>query len=233
MLSHSSAHALSARALVACLLSISLFAQQSPPPPPNPSSSPAYKIEILSAAGKVRKRKKNVLSSESVVRVTDANDVPVGGIAVMFSLTNLSGGAAAFTNGAVSTIVTTNAAGLAATGSVTAAATSSFQIAVAASVPGQALTATIPVNMAAAAAAGGAAAGGGAAGAGAAAAGAGGGAAAGAGISAGVVGAIVAAGAAAAVVAAKVATGGNDDVRPANPRVRIGGPGGVAVGPPR
>ena len=132
-------------------------AQQPPAPPAGQQEAPAnqkYKIEILSAAGRPQKRKKNVISSESVIRVSDSNDVPVAGIAVMFSLTSLSGGSAAFANGAMSTVITTNAAGLASTGAVSAAATSSFNIAVSASVGGQALTASIPVNMAAVAAGG-------------------------------------------------------------------------------
>ncbi|MEZ5356718.1 MAG: hypothetical protein R2762_29115 [Bryobacteraceae bacterium] len=188
------------------------------------AANSGYKIEILSAAAKP-KRRKNKISSESVIRVTDSNDVPVAGISVMFSLTGLSGGSAAFANGALSTVLATNAAGIASTGAVTAGVSSSFSIAVAASVPGQAvLTATIPVNMAAVAAAGGAAAGAGGVAAGGAAAG--GGAAGAAGISGAVVGAVVAAGAAAAVVAAK--TLGGDD-KPTPPRVRIGGPGEIGI----
>ncbi|MEZ5355027.1 MAG: hypothetical protein R2762_20515 [Bryobacteraceae bacterium] len=189
-----------------------------------------YKIEILSAAGKPRRRK-NMVSSESVIRVTDSNDVPVAGIAVMFSLSNLSGGSAAFANGATSTIVTTNAAGVAATGNMTASATSSFSIGVSASVPGQApVTATIPVNMATAVAGG--AAGGAAAG---------GAAGAGAGVSGAVIGVVVAAGAAAAVVAAKTLGGGGGSTPPptsgpppaANPRIRIGGAGTPTVTGPQ
>jgi hypothetical protein len=187
-----------------------------------------YKIEILSAAGKPQRRR-NMISSESVIRVTDQNDTPVAGIAVMFSLTNLTGGSAAFANGALSTIVTTNAAGLASTGAVTAASTSSFSISVAASVSGQALTATIPVNMAAVAAGG--AAGGGGSGAASGAAGAG----TGGGISGAVIGVVAAAGVAAAVVAAKALGGGGDDPTPPPPnaRIRIGGPGTPSVVGPR
>ncbi|MEZ5402376.1 MAG: hypothetical protein R2729_22065 [Bryobacteraceae bacterium] len=193
-----------------------------------PAAAPAYKIEILSAAGRPRRRQ-NMVSSESVIRVTDRNDKPVAGVAVMFTLNNITGGSASFANGASSSIVTTNSLGVASTGEVTAGQTSAFNISASASVPGQApVTVTIPVNMATVgtgAVAGGAVAGG--------TTGAGGG------ISGAVIGLIVGVGAAAAVAAAVALGGGNDTPSPTptptptNPRIRIGGPGTPTVTGPR
>ena len=224
----------SSRSLVCAALSIALLLTPPVAAQEVAAPEPKYKIEVLTAAGKVKKRKKNVISSESVIRVTDNNDVPVAGATVMFSIAQLTGGSAAFANGAVSTIVATNAAGIASTGAVSAATASSFSIAATASVAGQAVSITIPMNMAAVAAAGGAAAGAGGAAGGA--AGAGGGAAAGgaaaagatAGISAAVVG-VVAAVAAGAAVAAKVVLSSDDPPKP-GPSIRIGGPGTPRVG---
>ena len=201
---------------------------QTPPP------APKYKIEILSAAGKLNSRKKGVVSSESVIRVTDSNDIPVAGATVMFVIAQLSNGSAAFANGAASTIVSTNAAGIASTGAVGASASSTFNISVTASVSGQSVTATIPVNMSAVAA------GAGGGGAGAAAGGAAG--AGGAGISGAAIGILVAVGAAAAI-GAGVALGGGKSSNPvASPgpatptgglTIRIGGPGAATVSAPR
>ena len=191
-------------------LSIALMAQESPPPP-------KYKIEILSAAGNPKKRKKNTISSESVIRVTDQNDVPVAGVTVMFAISQLSGGSASFANGASSTIVTTNAAGVAATGEVEASATSTFNINATASVSGQSVTTTIPISMATVAAA------------------AGGGAA----ISGVMIGVIIAVAAGAAVGAAVALGGGSSSSTPSTPTtppvagIRIGGPGTPVIGAPR
>lgn len=211
---------------LALLLPVPAISQEGPP-------VRKYKIEILSAAATPKKRKKNVISSESVIRVSDTNDIPVAGATVMFAISQLSGGSAAFANGAASTIVTTNAAGIASTGAVGATQASTFNIAVTASVSGQSVSATIPVNMSAVASGAGAAGGGGAA--------AGGGAAgAGAGISGAMIGVIVAV-AAGAAVAAGVALGGGKSATPstgppttaAGPSIRIGGPGTPTIGAPR
>lgn len=196
--------------------------------------APKYKIEILSAAGKLNSRKKGVVSSESVIRVTDSNDIPVAGATVMFVIAQLSNGSAAFANGAASTIVSTNAAGIASTGAMGASASSTFNISVTASVAGQSVTTSIPVSMSTVAAG----AGGGAAGAGTA---AGGAAGAGAGISGAMIGIIVAVGAAAAIGAGVALGGGKSN--PTSPvtttppvpglSIRIGGPGTATVGAPR
>lgn len=197
---------------VALMLALSLppagLAQQSAP-------NQAYKIEILSAAGNPKKRKKNVVSSESVIRVTDRNDVPVAGATVTFLIVQLSGGSASFANGTSSTIVTTNAAGIASTGEVSATTASNFNISTTASVSGQTVTTSIPVSMATVAA----------------------GIGAGAGISGATIGIIVAVAAAAAVGGAVAATrgGGNNPpaAGPTTPTLRIGGPGTVVIGAPR
>jgi hypothetical protein len=168
-----------------------------------------FKLTVIEDASEFRRAQGGRVSSQAVVQVTDENDVPVAGIAVAFTIPQFVGGGAAFANGALTSVVTTNAAGLASSTFTTAASATAgnFSIAVSASAPGQVLTAAIPVNMSAAAAAGGA---GGAAGgvAGGGAAGAGGG------ISGALIGVLVAVGVAGAVVAAKVAGGGNDSPGP-------------------
>lgn len=201
-------------------------------PPQDPAAQPKYKITVLEDASKTKRGKKGRVSSDTVIKVTDENDVPVAGIAVAFAITKASGGAA-FGSGSLSAVATTNAAGVATSGSFSAAATSSFTMSVTASVPGGAITAAVPVN-AGALAAGAAGAGGGAAGAGAGAAGAG----TAAGVSTGVIVGIVA-GVAAAVAVGVVAAGGGDKTPnagtpPAPPRgtISLGG-GGVTFGPPR
>ena len=214
-----------ARSFLSLAISLALLpAQQQERPVPK------YKIEILSAAGSPKKRKKNVISSESVIRVSDTNDVPVAGVTVMFAISQLSGGSAAFANGAASTIVTTNAAGIASTGAVSASTASTFNIGVSATVAGQPLTATVPVNMSAVAGSAGGAGG----------AAAGGAAGAGAGISGAMIGVIVAVAAGAAVAAGVALSGGKNTPAAAGPTpttagptIRIGGPGIVTIGPPR
>ena len=216
-----------ARSFLSLAISLALLpAQQQERPVPK------YKIEILSAAGNPKKRKKNVISSESVIRVSDTNDVPVAGVTVMFAISQLSGGSAAFANGAASTIVTTNAAGIASTGAVSASTASTFNIGVSATVAGQPLTATVPVNMSAVAGSAGGAGAGGAA--------AGGAAGAGGGISGAMIGVIVAVAAGAAVAAGVALSGGKNTPAAAGPTpttagptIRIGGPGIVTIGPPR
>jgi hypothetical protein len=193
----------------------------------DPATPQKYKITILEDASKTKRGKKGRVSSDTVVKVTDENNVPVAGIAVAFAITKASG-AAAFTGGSMSTVVTTNAVGLASSGSFTATTASTFTMSVTASVPGGAITASVPVT---GSALGAGAAGGTSAGAG------GGGAGAGAGMSTGLIAGIVAGVAAAAVgIGLGVASGGNDSRPgpPAGPRGAISiGSGGVTFGPPR
>ncbi len=176
-----------------------------------------YKLTVVEGASTMKRAKKGRVSAQAVVKVTDENDVPVAGIAITFLLPQLSGAGATFAGGGMASIVTTNAVGLASSGSFAAVGGSSFSLSVAAAVPGGVISAAIPVNTAAlaigAGAAGGAGAGtGGAAG------------GAGAGLSAGVIGGIVA-GVAGAVVAGVVAAtkgGSSGPTQPTTPRGAIG-----------
>jgi len=193
-----------------------------------------FKLSVVEGASTAKRIKKKRVSAQTVVKVTDQNDAPVAGIAVTFAIPQIVGGGASFATGGLTSVVVTNAAGLASSGSFVAGASSAFSMSVAASVPGGVLTAAVPVNAAAALAAGaGAGAGGAGAGAGGAAAGgaAGGAAGAAAGISAGVIAGVAAGVAAAAVVAAKVATGGksNSTTSPPSSPTTIG-LGGATVG---
>lgn len=197
--------------LSACLI---LPATAAPQPQAPAADAPKFKIEILTAAGKAQKRRQGMVSSESVVRVTDENDVPVAGATVTFLLTQVSGGSASFINGTGTNVLTTNAQGLASTGPVTASPQSTFNIVASAGSAGQAASVTIPVSMAAVAA----------------------GVGAGAGISALAVTLIVVGAAAAAGVA--VAAGGGGSSSPttppaALPSVSIGFGNTVTFRPPR
>ncbi len=128
-------------------------------PAQQPAAPPKYKLTIVEGAATSKRVKKGRVSSQAVVKVTDENDVPVAGVAVTFTIPSLSTGGAAFANGALTTVVTTNAAGVASTG-FSAAASTSFSIGAAASVPGGAVvTAAVPVTTTAAAAAAGISAG--------------------------------------------------------------------------
>ena len=189
--------------------------------PEKPSQS-KYKLTVVEGASTMKRAKKGRVSAQAVVKVTDENDVPVAGIAITFLLPQLTGAGATFAGGGMASIVTTNAVGLASSGSFAAVGGSSFSLSVAAAVPGGVISAAIPVNTAALAIGAGAAGGAGAGTGGAAAGGAAGGA--GAGLSAGVIGGIVA-GVAGAVVAGVVAAtkGGNSSpTQPTTPRGAIG-----------
>ncbi len=123
-----------------------------------------YKLTVLEGASTSKRVKKGRVSSQAVVKITDENDVPVPGIAVAFTLPQLSSGGATFASGGLTSVATTNAAGVASSGALSATTGSSFSISVTASVPGGVLTGAVPVSagaVAGAAAAGGAAAGGG------------------------------------------------------------------------
>jgi len=193
-----------------------------------PVAAQKYKLTIVEGASTSKRPKKGRVSSQTVIKITDQNNVPVAGIAVTFTIPQFVGGAA-FANGALSSIVTTNVAGLATSSAFTTAAGTSFSMSVAAAVPGGALTAAVPVSTAAAAAAAGGAAG-------AAGGAAAGGAAAGtaAGVSAGVIGAVVAGVAAVAVgvgVAVAKSKGGGSS-SPSTPTGTIGAAGTPTFGHP-
>jgi len=189
-----------------------------------PSPAPKYKITVIDNASTAKRAKKGRVSAEAVVKVTDQNDLPVSGVAVLFAIPHLTSGSASFAAGALTSSVTTNAAGIA-TSSTFVAAHATFAISVTATVPGATITASVPVSTAALAAAAGGAAGAAGAGAG---AGAGGAAA---GISAGVIGGIVAGVAAAAVGIAVALKGGSSSSNSTTPPTTATGSIGVGSGP--
>ncbi len=188
------------------LLLTSGFAQEEPKVPSK------YKLTVVEDASKFRRGQKGRVSSQAVVKVTDENDKPVAGVAVLFSIQQV-GTPATFTAGTSTSLVTTNAAGLASSGSFTAASGTSFTINATASVPGGAISAAVPVTTAAVAAA--------------------------AGISAAAVAGIIVGVAAAAVGAGVAVTraggdSGSGPAVPSGPRGTISlGAGGVTFGPPR
>src|SRR5713101_2026174 len=75
-----------------------------------------YKLTIVEGASTSKRVKKGRVSSQAVVKLTDENDIPVSGIAVAFTIPQLTGGGAAFASGGFTSIVTTNAAGIASSG---------------------------------------------------------------------------------------------------------------------
>jgi hypothetical protein len=166
-------------------------------------SVPKYKLTIVEGASTSKRAKKGRVSSEAVVKITDENDVPVPGIAVSFAIPQLGG--ATFADGTLTSVVTTNAAGVASSGSFSATTGSSFSMSVTASTPGGALTSAVPVTTAAAAA--------------------------GAGISTGaLVGILAGVGAAAAVGIAVAMKGKGTNPPPPVPQGTIGLPGTPSVG---
>jgi hypothetical protein len=116
-----------------------------------PAGAPKYKLTVVPDASTSKRVKKGRVSSQVVVRVTDENDVPIPAIAITFTIPQVAGGAA-FANGGITAIVTTNAAGIASSGTFSAAAGSSFSVGAAAAVPGGTVTLAVPVTTAAVAA---------------------------------------------------------------------------------
>ena len=198
--------------------------QQSAPAAQAPATPQKYKLTVLEGASNSKRVKKGRVSSQAVVKITDENDVPVAGIAVAFTLPQLSSGGAAFASGGLTSVAATNAAGVASSGAFSAATGSSFGVSVSASVPGGVLTGTVPVSTAAAAA-GAAGAAGGAAGA----------AGAGTGISTGVIVGIAAAVVAGGVGAAVALKGkGGTPAPPAAPAIPgVGSATSITFGGPK
>lgn len=211
-----------ASVLLTILLATPGWPQQEPPKPETPQK---YKLTVVENASRAKRVKKNRVSAEAVVKVTDENDIPIAGIAVTFTIPNLAGGAT-FATGSFTSVVTTNAVGLASSGSFVTGTSTAFSMSAVASIPGGTISAAIPVNTAAAIAGAGAGAGG-------AGAGAAGGAAGGtaAGVSTGLVVGIVAGVAAVGAVVAKVATGGGSSSPTSNPPNRPSATIGVGSGP--
>ena len=189
-----------------CLFLISASTIPAQVPAPVQASVQKYKLTVVEGASTTKRAKKNRVSSQSVVKVTDENDVPVPGVAVTFTIPQFTGGGATFANGQSTSIVTTNAAGIASSGTFTVVAGSAFSMGVGAAVPGATLATTVPVAVSAVVA----------------------GAAVGVGISTGLLVGIIA-GVGAAVAAGVVVAnkgGGN------SPTGTIGAPGAVTFGHP-
>ncbi len=113
--------------------------------------APKYKLTIVEGASTSKRVKKGRVSSQAVVKITDENDVPVPAIAITFTIPQGASGAA-FANGGFTSIVTTNEAGIASSGTFSASAGTSFSINATAAAPGGAVTTTVPVTTAAVAA---------------------------------------------------------------------------------
>jgi len=167
-------------------------------------TSQKYKLTIIKGAPTSRRSKKGRVSSEAVVQVTDSNNVPVPGITVTFLLPQVGSSGAAFGNGALSAIVTTNATGVASSGSISAAAGSTFSVGVSAAGPSGVATATVSISAAAVGAA----------------------------VSTGVIVAIAAVVVGGAVVAAKVVAGSKGSTPPPTPSGAIGAAGAPTFGHP-
>jgi len=175
----------------------------------------SYKLTVVQDARNAKRVRKNRVSAEAVVMVTDENDLPVPGIAVTFSIPLFAGGGSSFANLSLTSMGVTDSAGRASSLFVTAGGPN-FVMTVTAKVPVGMLSATIPVNPVALAAATGAL---GAAG----------------GVSTWLVVGIVVGAVAVGSVVAKVATSGNGNPSASSPgglTATIGGAGGVTLGPP-
>ncbi len=179
-----------------CLANLQMLPAQEPGPP-------KYKLTIVENAATAKRVKKGRVSSQAVVMVTDQNDVPVPGVAVIFTLPQINGGAS-FAKGGQTATATTNASGQASSGAFTAPAGSSFSVAAAATVSGTAVSIAIPITATATAVA-----------------------AAAGGISTLAIIGLAAAGVAGAVVAAVKLSGGKSA-----PQGTIGTPTGVTIGAP-
>jgi hypothetical protein len=195
-----------------------------------PQNAPAqkYKLTVLESPSTSKRVKKGRVSAEAVVKVTDTNNIPIPGITVTFLLPQAGTSGATFGTGALSSVVTTNASGIASSGSLSVTAGSSVSVSVSAAVPGGMLTGTVPITTAVAGAGAGSA-----------------GAATG-GLSGGVIAGIAAVAVAIGAVAAVAATGGfsgkggggasgaSSTTSPAV-TVTVGAPssGGITFGPPK
>lgn len=188
-------------------LAIALMAAAAVAEASGQQTTPAFRIVVVEGEDAI-----NIIQQKTAVRplieVRDANNLPVAGVPVTFSV---AGPGASFAGGVQSITVVTNAAGQAAAAGLTPTAVGAVQIQATAAIQGQTAIATITqTNVLTAAQA--------AAAASAAAAGAG---AAGAGVSTGVVAGIIGGGAAAVggtVVATRGRTGSDTGARPTSTR---------------
>src|SRR5690348_4269610 len=74
---------------------------------PGQAAPQRYKLTVVQNASGAKRVKKNRVSAEAVVEVTDQNNVPVPGIAVSFTIPQLVGGGASFTTGGLTSVATT------------------------------------------------------------------------------------------------------------------------------
>lgn len=214
------------------LIGVSLRGQT----PDHPGQAAAHRLQlfVIEGEGAINNIKQRT-SRETIVRVEDENHRPVAGAVVKFALPAKGPGGTFVRGGKLFTALTDQNGRAVASAIKPNNVLGTFRINVTASLQGQVTTATVTQANAVAsvAAAGGATGGAGAAGAGtatgagtgAAGAGAGAGAGAAAGVSGAVIGGVVGGAAAAAAIGAKVATGGDDDPKPAPISATIGAPG--------
>ena len=113
--------------------------------------APKYKLTIVEDASTSKRVKKGRVSSQAVVKVTDQNNLPVPAIAITFLIPQGTGGAA-FASGGLTSIGTTNAAGIASSGTFSTAPGSSFSMTASAAVPGGSIAIPIPISTTAVAA---------------------------------------------------------------------------------
>jgi hypothetical protein len=164
--------------------------------------APKYKLTIVEDASTSKRVKKGRVSSQAVVKVTDQNNLPVPAIAITFLIPQGTGGAA-FASGGLTSIGTTNAAGIASSGTFSTTAGSSFNMSASAAVPGGNITLPIPISTTAVAAA--------------------------AGISTGLLVGIIAGAAAAAAAGIVVATRGGNSSSPGSASVPTGTIGAAGI----
>jgi hypothetical protein len=114
---------------------------------PAQEAPPKFQLKVIENASQFRKAKKGRVSSEVAIEVRDANDKPVSGVVVAFTIPQLAGGGAAFTNGTMLSTMATNSSGVASTG-FSAGAGANFNMGITASVPGSSpLTASVPISV--------------------------------------------------------------------------------------
>lgn len=105
-----------------------------------------YKLTVLESPSTSKRVKKGRVSAEAVVKVTDTNNLPIPGITVTFLLPQAGTSGATFGTGALTSVVTTNAAGVASSGSLSIAAGSSVSVSVSAATPAGVLTTSVPIS---------------------------------------------------------------------------------------
>lgn len=147
-----------ARPALSLILSVLLTGVLSPAQVPQapaattpPTAGPRYKLTIVADAATSKRVKKGRVSSQAVVKVTDENDRPMPAIAVLFTIPQITGGGASFDATGATSMATTDANGVATSGTYTSSA-ARFDITATASTPSGPVSVAIPVAITAAAA---------------------------------------------------------------------------------